>query len=270
MLQGSDVVFRVWLPVVMPLLLVAPLLASLHWSLSLAPVYAARHAHPDMRDPDRRLFSFPPDWKTISGSSVAADQLAMAGYFYSCRRLTTCETTCYGCGRQVADWTGVKTVKQCGDTCPLHADTKQEEAGRGEGASHVSCFAEFLFLSTTLMFRLASLCLLLWVFMAQWTAVAGQLWTLAIIPPLYLLLLLLLNTSTYFLCLGNTASASWLWALASVLCPRPAKLSSVPLSAARQLLVTNVSSNTLVHAFLWAAMTAACSTCSLSPVSLPR
>ena len=82
-------VFRVWLPVVMPLLLVAPLLASLHWSLSLAPVYAARHAHPDMRDQDRRLFSFPPDWKTISGSSVAADQLAMAGYFYSCRRLTT-------------------------------------------------------------------------------------------------------------------------------------------------------------------------------------
>ena len=75
----SDVVFRVWLPIIMPLLLISPLVASLHWSLSLSPVYFSPHAHPDMADTQKRTFSFPPDWKTISGSSVAPDNLAKAG-----------------------------------------------------------------------------------------------------------------------------------------------------------------------------------------------
>ena len=72
--------------------------------------------------------------------------------------------------------------------------------------------------------------------------------------------------TTYFICLGNNSSSSWVWAMVSVLLPRPVKCS---LSSARQLLVLNVSSNLLLHAFLWAALTGACSSCSLS-VSLSR
>ena len=85
--------------------------------------------------------------------------------------------------------------------------------------------------------------------------------TLVIIPPLYVFVLVLFNTTTYFTCLGNTSSSSWLWALVSVLLPRPTKCS---LSSARQLLVVNLSSNMLLHAFLWAALTGACTSCSLS------
>ena len=258
----SDTVFRVWLPIIMPLLLISPLVASLHWSLALAPVYSSQHAHPDMADTGRRLASFPPDWKTISGSSVSPEALAKAGYFYSCRRLTSCETTCYSSGRQVQDWTSMKTVKQFTDDMST-AETKRNTEREDDEMSgaNVSCFAEFLFISTTLLFRLASFCLLLWVFMDQWTSVSGQLWTLIIIPPLYLLVLVLFNTATYFLCLGNSFTTSPLWALVSVLLPRPVKCT---LAAARQLLVINVSSNTLLHAFLWAAMTGSCSQCSLS------
>ena len=90
--------------------------------------------------------------------------------------------------------------------------------------------------------------------------------TLVIIPPLYVFVLVLFNTTTYFICLGNTSSTSWLWAMVSVLLPRPAKCS---LSSARQLLVLNISSNLALHAFLWAALTGACTSCSLS-VSLVR
>ena len=90
--------------------------------------------------------------------------------------------------------------------------------------------------------------------------------TLVIIPPLYVFVLVLFNTTTYFICLGNTSSTSWLWAMVSVLLPRPVKCS---LSSARQLLVLNISSNLALHAFLWAALTGACTSCSLS-VSLVR
>ena len=258
----SDTVFRVWLPIIMPLLLISPLVAALHWSLALAPVYSSPHAHPDMADTSRRLASFPPDWKTISGSSVSPEALAKAGYFYSCRRLTGCETTEFSSGRQVQDWASLKTVKQfTEDMSSAESKRNTQVDGDEMTGANVSCFAEFLFISTTLLFRLASLCLLLWVFMDQWTSVSGQLWTLLIIPPLYLLVLILFNTATYFLCLGNSFTTSPLWALASVLLPRPVKCS---LAAARQLLVINVSSNTLLHAFLWAAMTGSCSQCSLS------
>ena len=78
--------------------------------------------------------------------------------------------------------------------------------------------------------------------------------------------MILFNTTTYFTCLGNTSSTSWLWAMVSVLLPRPVKCS---LSSARQLLVVNISSNLALHAFLWAALTGACTSCSLS-VSLVR
>ena len=57
---------------------------------------------------------------------------------------------------------------------------------------------------------------------------------------------------------GNTFTTSWVWALVSLLLPRPVKCD---LSSARQLLAINVSSNTLLHAFLWAAMIGSCSAC---------
>ena len=163
-LDQSDAVFRVWLPIIMPLLLISPLVASLHWSLSLAPVYNSPHAHPDMADLQRRISSFPPDWKTLSGSSLSPDNLAKAGFFYSCRRLTTCEATCYTNGRQVAEWSSIKTADMA-----LGSDNDMERKSRVDMEpvedSNSSCFAEFLFIATTLLFRLASFCLLLWVFM---------------------------------------------------------------------------------------------------------
>jgi len=266
----TDTVFRVWLPVIMPLLLIPPLTAGLHWALSLSPLYTSRHAHPDMSGADKRSLSFPPDWAQLSGTSVAPDSLAKAGFFYSCRRLTSSEATCYSCGRQVTDWTNVKTAemaRMCSEHCPLYTESKQAQPDlTAVENNNVSCFAEFLFIASTLLFRIASLCLLLWVFMDQWKSAGLSLITLVIIPPLYLVVLVLFNMTTYFICLGNTSSTSWVWAAVSVLLPRPVKCS---LSSARQLLVLNVSSNLLLHAFLWAALTGACSSCSLS-VSLSR
>ena len=77
--DSSDVVFRVWLPIVIPVLLLPPLVAGLHWSISLAPLYSSTHAHPDMADIDKRTFSFPPDWRNLSGTTVRPDNLAEAG-----------------------------------------------------------------------------------------------------------------------------------------------------------------------------------------------
>ena len=142
----------------------------------------------------------------------------------------------------------------------------------------ISCFTEFFFIAATLVFRIASICLLLWVFMVsyisitssqffifqlslqdQWQQVSPSLPTLVIIPPLYLLVLVLLNTCTYFICFGSNTTST-LWALLSILVPRPVKTS---FSSARQLLVINIACNSLVHAFLWAAMIGTCSQCSL-------
>ena len=55
------------------------------------------------------------------------------------------------------------------DTCPLHVETKQNVSADSDSfeGTNVSCFAEFLFISTTLLFRIASFCLLLWVFMVS-------------------------------------------------------------------------------------------------------
>ena len=140
----------------------------------------------------------------------------------------------------------------------------------------VSCFSEFFFISATLVFRIGSFCLLLWVFMVfeqwiiiffnhylflfqeQWVHVSPSLSTILIIPPLYIFLLILLNCCSYYLCLGSHARP--LWAFLSVLLPRPLKSS---ISSARKLLVINVACNSLVHAFLWAAMIGACTECSV-------
>ena len=77
--DNSDVVFRVWIPIVIPLLLLPPLVAGLHWSISLVPLYSSKHAHPDMADIEKRTFSFPPDWRNLSGTAVRPDNLAEAG-----------------------------------------------------------------------------------------------------------------------------------------------------------------------------------------------
>merc|ERR1719206_730558 len=96
-------------------------------------------------------------------------------------------------------------------------------------------------------------------FQDQWQRVSPSLPTLIIIPPLYTIILVLLNSCTYYICLGSKGT-SLVWALLSILLPRPLKGS---LSSVRQLLVINVACNSLVHAFLWAAMIGACSECSL-------
>jgi len=262
--DSSDVVFRVWLPIVIPLLLLPPLVSGLHWAVSLAPLYSSKHAHPDMATLDRRTDSFPPDWRNLSGTAIRPDNLAEAGFFYSCRRLTSGEATCYSCGRQVTDWSNGKTAVQAHrmatDHCPLYSEDKEiSESFENLQKNSVSCFAEFFFIAATLLFRIASVCLLLWVFMAQWQQVSSSLPTLIIIPPLYSIILILLNSCTYYLCLGSKGTST-VWALLSILLPRPLKGS---LSSARQLLVINVACNSLVHAFLWAAMIGACSECSL-------
>ena len=167
----ADTLFRVWLPIIMPLLLIPPLTAGLHWALSLSPLYTSRHAHPDMTRPDKRTLSFPPDWPQLAGTSLAPDSLARAGFFYSCRRLNTSEATCFSCGRQVTDWTNVKTAemaRMCSEHCPLYTESKPAPPPEPlRRANNVSCFAEFLFIASTMLFRIASICLLLWVFMVR-------------------------------------------------------------------------------------------------------
>ena len=70
-------VWRIWLPVVVPALALAPLVGALHWTTALSHLYSATHAHPDMEDVKKRRNSFPPDWKQISGgSNLSADSLA--------------------------------------------------------------------------------------------------------------------------------------------------------------------------------------------------
>ena len=64
----------------------SPLVAGLHWAASLAELYSATHAHPDMEEERKRRRSFPPNWTAVSGSSVSSESLAQAGFFYSCRR----------------------------------------------------------------------------------------------------------------------------------------------------------------------------------------
>jgi hypothetical protein len=131
--------------------------------------------------------------------------------------------------------------------------------------TNVSCFAEFFFIAATLLFRIASFCLLLWVFMGQWQVVSPHLPTLYLIPPLYLLILVLLNSWCHF-SFTHQSSAQPYWALLSTLLPRPS--TSLSLSSASQLLLINVTSNTLVHGLLWAAMSGTCFQCSQA-ISMP-
>jgi hypothetical protein len=57
--EPSDVIWRVWIPVVVPVLAIPPLLALLHWSLHAGRLYSATHAHPDMQRLEQRLRSAP-------------------------------------------------------------------------------------------------------------------------------------------------------------------------------------------------------------------
>ena len=48
LLRGQeDVVFRLWLPLLAPLLLLPPLLAALHWAVGIAPLYSSRSDRKD-------------------------------------------------------------------------------------------------------------------------------------------------------------------------------------------------------------------------------
>ena len=167
----ADTVFRVWLPLIMPLLLIPPLTACLHWAISLSPLYTSRYAHPDMSREEKRSASFPPDWAQLAGTSLPPESLARAGFFYSCRRLTSSETTCFSSGRQVTDWSNIKEAelaRMASEDSPLAIESKQAPStANNMDNNNVSCFAEFLFIASTLLFRIASICLLLWVFMVR-------------------------------------------------------------------------------------------------------
>jgi len=264
----SDVVFRVWLPVIVPILLLPPLTSGLHWSISLAPLYNSKHAHPDMEDRNKRLQTFPPDWRTLSGSTVTVDSLADAGFFYSCRRLSSGEATCFSCGRQVTDWTwksAAQAHSQAADHCPYYSTEKKEEQKYSMEGTGVSCFAEFFFIAVTLLFRIVSYCLLLWVFMDQWLSISSQLSPLYLIPLLYLIIFILFNAWCHF-SFNPPSGSRPLWALISTLVPRPS--SPMSLSSAASYLLINVLFNSIFHCFLWAAMSSICPSC-LATLSMP-
>ena len=75
-------------------------------------------------------------------------------------------------------------------------------------------------------------------FWSQWELVSPRLPTLIIIPPLYTLVIVTLNTATYCVC-SPGSHTSLAWAVLSTLLPRPDKGGTV--TQARQLLVLNVS-----------------------------
>ena len=86
--------------------------------------------------------------------------LAEAGFFYSCRRLTTGEATNYSSGRQISDWSNIKTLD------PPTEESKPDMSSV-QSKTSVSCFAEFVFIASTLLFRIASFAMLLWVFIVR-------------------------------------------------------------------------------------------------------
>ena len=72
------------------------------------------------------------------------------------------------CAVEVTDWTGGKTASQAHraatERCLLYTDTKAEVRDSLENltSNSASCSAEFFFIASTLLFRLASVCLLAW------------------------------------------------------------------------------------------------------------
>merc|ERR1712106_1272850 len=221
-----------------------------------------------MEDNSRRLQTFPPDWRTLSGSTVSVDSLADAGFFYSCRRLSSGEATCFSCGRQVTDWTwksAAQAHSQAADHCPFYSQEKKEEQKFNLEGNGTSCFTEFFFIAVTLLFRIVSFCLLLWVFMDQWLLVSNKLSTLYLIPLLYLLVFILLNSWCHFT-FNSPSRSRPPWSLLSLLVPRPSSVISLP--SATYYLFMNVLSNSILHALLWAALVSSCPQC-LNILSMP-
>ena len=72
----NDVIWRTWIPVIIPVLLIPPLISFLHWSSSLSNLYSATHAHQDMQDGEKRRRSFPPNWNHMSGSELTPENLS--------------------------------------------------------------------------------------------------------------------------------------------------------------------------------------------------
>jgi len=258
-----SLMFSLYLPVLVPLLVLPPILACLHWSTSLGPLYDSYHAHPDMADTLAREDTFPPDWPQISGSTLAPSHMADAGFFYSCRRLRTPEATCYSCGRQVTEWAGrtaTQAHRQIADHCPLYNEEtdKKKDLSTRTDRSTASYLAEFVFIGSTVIFRVASFALLIWVFEDHWLQVSPSVPTQYLLPPLYLLVLLLLNPALFYSCLGPSATP--LSSLLSILVPLP---HHAPLPWTRNLLAANLALNALIIALLWAAMIATCPACAL-------
>ena len=59
----EDVVFRLWLPLLAPLLLLPPLLAALHWAVGIAPLYSSRSQRMETLESSlhtRRLLDYQP------------------------------------------------------------------------------------------------------------------------------------------------------------------------------------------------------------------
>jgi len=245
--ENNDVVWRTWIPVAVPAILIPPLVAGLHWAASLAELYSATHAHPDMEEERKRRRSFPPDWTAVSGSSVSSESLAQAGFFYSCRRLKSGEATCYSCGRQVFEWSA-RTAQEAhrsvtSESCPLYEEEKTgHQVGDISGMSS-SCIPQFIFISITILFRIASILLFIWVFWDAWGYFSGVLPALVLIPLLWVVVSHLLNAATYY---AVVEKPKVLWSLASTLVPNP--------NSTLQYMALNLGINTLLHVLLWSAM----------------
>ena len=145
-----------------------------------------------------------------------------------------------------------------------------------------SCFVEFFFIAVTLLFRIASFCSLIWVFMVihsrkvqnlifynyfqdQWTIVSNKLPTLYLIPLLYFIVFILMNSWSHF-AFNSPSRSRGFWAVLSLLVPRPSSSTSLP--PATYYLVLNVLSNSMLHALLWAALSSGCPEC-LHTLSMP-
>lgn len=251
--ESSDVVWRVWIPVVVPVLALPPLLAFLHWSLYAAHLYSATHAHPDMQRLENRLRSFPPEWEAISRSLSPSSSLAKAGFFFSCRRLKFSEATCFSCGRQVTEWEGRTAEdvhRQFADSCPLYArDSSDSQLSSDMEVEWPSLLAAS-HLIISLVCRLLSVALLIWVFWEAFVSMSAFIPTLWILPVLFLLISLILNAGLYSSYFGEQQNP--FWAFASCLAPRPMPL--VMTRPALRYLFVNNDVNMGLHAALWVAM----------------
>jgi len=245
---GGDVVWRTWMPVILPSLAIPILLSFLHYSTSLLSIYSSPHAHPDMMDQKRRASSFPPNWKEMTGSTLPPKSLAEVGFFYSCKRLKNGEATCFSCGRQVSEWTcksANEVHKSVSDSsCPLQ---KQIQDIQNEDEISPPSLPKWIFVALIVISRITASALFIWVFETAVTSLYQFLPSLVLIPLVFLAIIILINPALYFVMLQNEKCGSEvLWGLVSFLVPNP--------SSSIQYIITNSVVNTCLHILLWGAM----------------